>query len=342
MAAGGQAGQGGQSRLEGASAQADARAATANSDARKVVFTAGIIDVLGALLNHGREIRCHDGMELRQTIEVLAGEIGERNVFKPEALSRARDYLAGELERAGYKPRLQGYKVGAHLVENIVAEAPGSGPDAPPLILGAHYDTAPDTPGADDNGSGVAALLELARALAAARLKTPVRFVFFTNEEPPFFQTRDMGSWRYAQELKANGERVAGMLSLEMLGFYAAERGTQSYPPGVGWFYPDKGDFIALVGDLYSTGWVRRVREALKPSGFPVESACLPRWLPGIDFSDHWSFWEAGFPGAMLTDTAFYRNPHYHMSSDVPERLDYERLGRLTGALLEMAGKLAG
>lgn len=281
-------------------------------------------------------------MELRKTVETLAGEIGERNVFKPEALARARDYLAGELERAGYEPRLQGYKVGPHLVENIVAEARCGAAEGPALVLGAHYDTAPDTPGADDNGSGVAALLELARGLAGARLRLPVRFVFFTNEEPPFFQTRDMGSWRYAQELKEKGERVAGMLSLEMLGFYAPERGTQSYPPGVGWFYPDRGDFIALVGDLSSTGWVRRVREALTPSGFPVESACLPRWLPGIDFSDHWSFWEAGFPGAMLTDTAFYRNPHYHLASDVPERLDYERLGRLTEALLATARALAG
>ncbi|MBI4348681.1 MAG: M20/M25/M40 family metallo-hydrolase [Elusimicrobia bacterium] len=277
---------------------------------------------------------------MRERVLALAGAIGERNVFVPEALSEARDWLKAELVRAGYDPTLQGYRVGSRQVHNVMAERPGTDPGAPPLVLGAHYDTARGTPGADDNASGVAALLTIAEHLRERPTRAPVRFVFFTNEEPPFFQTQDMGSWRYAQELKRRGERVLGMLSLEMLGFYAVEPKTQSYPPGVSWFYPDRGDFIALVGDLRSISFVRRVRAALE--GFPVECACLPRWVPGIDFSDHWSFWESGFPAAMLTDTAFYRNEHYHLASDTPDRLDYGRLSTLTNALARATLTLAG
>ncbi len=276
-----------------------------------------------------------NGERLRESVEALAGRIGERSVFRPEALARARDWILAELSRAGYEADLQGYRVGDRIVSNVVAERPGSDPTAPPLILGAHYDTAPGTPGADDNASGVAALLAVAEALRDQPARAPIRFVFFANEEPPFFQTIDMGSWRYAQELKRKRERINGMLSLEMLGFYSTEPKSQSYPPGVSWFYPDHGDFIALVGDLKSIPFVRRVRSAL--AGFPVQSACLPRWVPGIDFSDHWSFWESGFPAAMLTDTAFYRNSHYHLPTDTPDRLDYARLASLTDAIAKAA-----
>lgn len=276
-----------------------------------------------------------NGERLRETVSALAGRIGERSVFRPEALALARDYLRAELVRIGYEPRLQGYRVGERMVCNVVAERAGTDAGAPPLVLGAHYDTAPGTPGADDNASGVAALLATAADLRASKSRASVRFVFFANEEPPFFQTIDMGSWRYAQELKRKQERILGMLSLEMLGFYSTEPKTQSYPPGVGWLYPSQGDFIALVGDLKSIPFVRRVKAAL--GGFPLECACLPRWVPGIDFSDHWSFWESGYAAAMLTDTAFYRNAHYHLPTDTPELLDYPRLAALTSAIAKAA-----
>ncbi|MBI5201767.1 MAG: M20/M25/M40 family metallo-hydrolase [Elusimicrobia bacterium] len=280
-----------------------------------------------------------NGERLRRKVVALAGAIGERNLFVPEALAGARDWLKAELSRAGYEPELQGWKVGKHQVHNVIAERPGTDPAAPALILGAHYDTARGPPGADDNASGVAALLAVAEELRDKPIRAPVRFVFFANEEPPFFQTIDMGSWRYAQEVKRRGDRVLGMISLEMLGFYADEPKSQSYPPLVNLFYPNTGNFIALVGDMKSVSFVKRVKAAM--SGFPVECACLPRWVPGIDFSDHWSFWESGFPAAMLTDTAFYRNSHYHCGTDTPEKLDYVRLASLTGTIARAALDLA-
>lgn len=291
---------------------------------------------------------------LAETLELhvrrLAGYIGERNLLNPDALARAALYIEGCLSAAGYEVRREEYGIGEHPLRNLVvqagpamdaveparAAAGGAGPaEGPLLIVGAHYDTAPGTPGADDNASAVAVLIETAVAVAAAgeSLPLPVRFAAFCTEEPPHFGTGEMGSAVHARGAKERGEKITGMLSLEMVGYYDERPGSQSYPPLLSRFYPETGDFLALVSDLGSRDFIGRLAEGLRAGGVRLETASLPRWVPGVSLSDHLSFWEEGFPAAMLTDTAMYRNPNYHMPGDLPETLDYERMARVVTAL---------
>ena len=206
--------------------------------------------------------------------------------------------------------------------------------------MGAHYDTVPGSPGADDNASGVAVLIELAGMLAAERL--PIRFVAFANEEMPYFLTAEMGSVAWAKRARERGEPVRAMFSLEMLGYYRDAPGSQSYPAPLGLFYPDRADFVAFVGDLGARALVRdALSKFRKNAGFPSEGVAAPALIPGVSWSDHWSFRQHGFAAVMLTDTAFYRYPHYHLPSDTPEKLDYERMARVTLGLAAMLRDLA-
>jgi Zn-dependent M28 family amino/carboxypeptidase len=212
----------------------------------------------------------------------------------------------------------------------------------PIVLVGAHYDTVPGSPGADDNASGVAALIELAGLMGNEGL--PIRFVAFANEEMPYFLSEEMGSWMSARRSRARGETVRAMLSLEMLGYYRDEPRSQTYPPPLGLLYPDRANFIAFVGDLGARGLVRRAIGLFrKHAQFPSEGVAAPSFVPGVTWSDHWSFRRHGFPAVMVTDTAFNRYPHYHLPSDTPERLDYERLARVTlglaGVLRELAAE---
>lgn len=195
------------------------------------------------------------------------------------------------------------------------------------VVVGAHYDTCYDTPGADDNATGVAALLELARALREVELRRTLRLVAFVAEEPPHFGTDDMGSRRYAALCRERGDRVVAMLCLETLGYYSSAPGSQRYPAPLDLLYPDTGDFVAFVGNLRSRGLVRRAIGAFREAAVaPSEGIAAPALLPGIAWSDHWSFWREGFPAVMVTDTAPFRNPNYHGGADLPGSLDLERL----------------
>ena len=198
------------------------------------------------------------------------------------------------------------------------------------------------SPGADDNASGVAALLELARLLAGTALPRTVRFVAFANEEAPFFYGDEMGSNLYAARAHAQGERIEAMLSLETVGYFTDQPGSQRYPFPFSLFYPDTGNFIGFVGNLSSRRLVRRVIGAFRVStAFPSEGVAAPSGMEGVHWSDHWSFWEAGYPAIMVTDTAPFRYPHYHTATDTPEQLDYTGLARVTGGLAEVVGVLA-
>jgi Zn-dependent M28 family amino/carboxypeptidase len=209
-------------------------------------------------------------------------------------------------------------------------------------LVGAHYDTAVFTPGADDNASGVAVLLELARLFQSVSSARTVRFAFFSTEEPPFFRTDDMGSRRYVERLKTRAETVSAMLCLEMVGYFSDEKSSQKYPPLLRFFYPSEGNFAAVVGDFGSRQLVRRVAREIRAScRVPVESASLPRPVPGVDFSDHLNFWREGIPAVMVTDTAFYRNPHYHGPTDTPDKLDYILMSELTKGLASAVRALA-
>jgi hypothetical protein len=283
---------------------------------------------------------------LRDDVHALAGRIGERNVFRPEAYAAAEDFLGASLARAGHRVRWQTFEVrhagAVHHCSNLFAEVRGYAAPNEIVIVGAHYDTVRGTPGADDNASGCAAVLELARRFAGAEPGRTIRFVFFANEEPPFFWTDQMGSLVHAREARERGEHVAAMLSLETLGWYSEREGSQRYPPLVGGALPSSGDFVAFVGHESAAGLVARCVETFRGSGaLPCEGAAMPSLVPRIGSSDHWSFWKQGWPALMVTDTAPYRNPNYHRPTDTPDTLDYERLARVVDGLEAVIGDLA-
>lgn len=279
--------------------------------------------------------------ELHHHIGHLAAGIGERSLHRPGTLERSAEYIRARLQGHGYTVQDIPYQVRGQRVANLEAHLPGTDPDLPELLLGAHYDTVPGCPGANDNGSGVAALLTLAGALAADRPARGVRFVAFVNEEPPFFQTEHMGSRVYAQRLAADGAALLGAVVLETIGYYDSTPGSQDYPPLFEHFYPDRGDFIGFVADRRSRPFMMQAFEAFRAaSAFPAEHVAAPAVVPGIDWSDHASFWRHGYPALMLTDTAPYRYPHYHCSTDTPDRIAYEALAELTDGLLGMVRRL--
>ena len=284
---------------------------------------------------------------LEEHVRKLAEEIGERNVSRPTELGRAADHIEATLRAAGLGVRRQGYEVGMKTCHNIEAEIPGEGQEI--IVVGAHYDSVIGCPGANDNATGVAALLALAELLAqderlrAAQLPRTIRLVAFVNEEPPFFQTDLMGSLVYAKECRRRGDRITGMLSLETMGFYSEEPGSQSYPFPFSLFYPSTGNFIGFVGDFSSRAFVRRVVESFRRHArFPSEGGAPPGFVPGVSWSDHWSFSKQGFPAVMVTDTAPFRYAHYHTAEDTADKIDYERLARVVSGLEKVILELAG
>ncbi|MEK7706798.1 MAG: M28 family peptidase [Verrucomicrobiota bacterium] len=267
--------------------------------------------------------------ELRRHVEKLAGEIGERNVFRPKKLDAAANYVEAMLAVTGQEVSRQSFKASGKLCHNLEIEIHGSTRPDEVVLIGAHYDSVAGSPGADDNASGAAALLALAKSPALQQPARTLRFVAFVNEEPPFFQTEQMGSLVCARRCRERGEKVVAMLSLESLGYYSTDDDSQKYPFPIGWFYPSRGNFVAFVGRSADVKLVRQCVKTFRQSAqFPSEGGALPGWLPGIGWSDHWAFWQAGYPALMVTDTATFRSPHYHGDSDTPDKLDYDRFAR--------------
>ncbi len=281
---------------------------------------------------------------LRGHVETLAGRIGERHLGRPEALEAAADYIEGAWEEGGYPVSAQFFTSFGRSVKNLEVEISGGQPGGEIVVVGAHYDTVPGTPGGNDNGSGVAVLLELSRLLRDRPLLRTVRLVAFVNEEPPFFQTSEMGSRHYARRCRERGEPVVAMVALESLGIYRDEPGSQAYPaPLLGLLYPERGDFVAFVGNLSSAPLLRRSIGAFRRTvSFPSRGLAAPAGVPGIAWSDQWSFWQEGIPAIMATDTSLFRDRNYHGPGDRPERIDYDRLARVTLGLAGVASELAG
>jgi Zn-dependent M28 family amino/carboxypeptidase len=280
---------------------------------------------------------------LEQHVRVLADEIGERHVWRVDALNRAAGYIEASLSAAGFAVRSQEFVVDTTPVRNIEVELVGHGWPRQVVVVGAHYDSVVDCPGANDNGSGIAALLELARAWVSREPARTLRFVAFVNEEPPFCFTRGMGSWVYARRCRERREHVVGMLSLETIGCYLDHRGSQRYPFPFGLLYPRTGDFIGFVANLSSRRLVRQCVGAFRRStAFPSQGAAAPGYLPGIFWSDHWSFWREGYRAVMVTDTAPFRYVHYHTSTDTSDRIDYDRMACVVLGLDSVIGALAG
>lgn len=283
----------------------------------------------------------HDN--LIRHVGVLAGRIGERNVWQPRKLAAAALYIRGTLEGLGYEVRTQSFESHGLTLQNLEIELPGDKVPQEIIVVGAHYDSIAGTPGANDNASAVAALLAIARLLAGNTYPRTVRLVAFANEEPPFFYSDEMGSMVYAARSRQRGEQIMAMLALETIGYYTDIHGSQHYPFPFSFFYPDTGNFIGFVGNLSSRHLVRRVVGTFRAStAFPSEGLAAPGWMMGVHWSDHWSFWQAGYPAVMVTDTALFRYQHYHAATDTPEKLDYPGLARVTRGLVDVVAELAG
>jgi Zn-dependent M28 family amino/carboxypeptidase len=281
---------------------------------------------------------------LRSHVDVLAGLIGPRHLGRPKTIDATVRYVDGQFTELGDSVRHEKYRVGNSEVSNIVVERPGTDRKDEIIVVGAHYDTIPSTPGADDNASAVAMLIEVARILAGVTTRRTLRFVSFPCEEMPYFHTSSMGSQQYARNCKQRGEQIIGMLCLEMVGYYSTAPRSQQIPPSLPRMFrfvlPQTADFLAAVGNLRSIKLLRSFRRGYKRArcGLPLFSIALPELIREIRLSDNSSFWDQGYPALMITDTSFLRNANYHLPTDTPETLDYERLAQGT---IGVAGALS-
>ena len=280
--------------------------------------------------------------ELRADVRTLGAEIGERNMLQYPQLNAAADFIENSFSSAGLHPRRDTYELQGKAFHNIEAEIRGSAPQI--VLIGAHYDSIFGAPGANDNGSGVAAMLALARRFATRSTSSTLRFVAFVNEEPPFFQSKQMGSFVYAGRCKDRGDQISAMISLETIGYFSDAPRSQTYPaPGLGIFYPTTGNFIGFVGNVRSGALLRRAISIFRrQSKIPSEGAVLPAFIPGVGWSDQWAFWQHGYPGIMITDTAPFRYPHYHRATDTPDKLDYDRFALVVSGVEKLVEDLAG
>ncbi len=290
-------------------------------------------------------------VSLEADVRALAEGIGERNMHRAGSLDEAAAWIEARMRAAGYRPQRRSYRLSStgmsrhagRTADNLVAELPGTERPDEIVVIGAHYDTVPGSPGANDNASGVAVLLALAEAFADRPRPRTVRFVAFANEEPPFYLTPDMGSHAYARQSREQGERISAMMALDGLGYFSDASGSQHYPaPGLGLLYPDAGSFIGFVTRFRDAGLLRRALGAFRGQAtLPSEGAALPGFIPGVGWSDHWSFWRHGYPAFLVTDTLPFRDPHYHSPGDTPERLDFERMARVAEGLKAVVIRLA-
>jgi hypothetical protein len=281
---------------------------------------------------------------LRRHIATVAAR--EHNLAHPEELEKVARYIEATLSAFGYAAGRQEYLADGKPVRNIevVLEPRPAIRDPEVIVVGAHYDSARGTPGANDNASGAGAVIELARLLRdlAGASSKRIRLVLFVNEEPPYFRTEAMGSLRYARALADRKERVTAMYSLETIGFYSSAPGSQHYPAPFGLLFPDRGDFIAFVGLLGSRALLQQTMRSFRShTSFPSIGGVAPGTIPGIGWSDHWAFAEHGFAAVMITDTALFRYPHYHLPSDTPDKIDAERLARVVKGIERVIRDLA-
>jgi hypothetical protein len=277
-----------------------------------------------------------DISRLYQHVEYLSITIGSRSIFEYEKIEAAKHYIVSTLEHMGLTPSLQHFEYDQKKYSNIIVTVKGNATPDETVIIGAHYDTVYGTPGADDNASAVAVLLELCRVLKNVSPERTVKFIFFTLEEPPAFRTESMGSYVYAKRAQERGERIQAMLCLEMVGYYNDRKRGQSFPlPFMSLMYPSTPNFIAVVGNLASRSLTKKVAASIrKSSPIPVETLSTVSTVPGVDFSDHRSFWLMGYKAVMITDTAFYRNPNYHGERDTIDTLDFAKMSCLLAGLV--------
>ncbi len=280
---------------------------------------------------------------LRADVERLASGVGTRSLMNPRKRGEVVAWLMDQLTAAGYQHIEEVWNdADESPTPTLEVTVPGTSLADQITVIGAHYDSYYLTPGADDNATGVAGTLELARRFAHSPCPRTIRFLFFQGEEPPAFQTPQMGSWHYAKRCRARNDNIVAMLALESIGYYDTRRGSQSYPFPFSLVYPSTGDFIAFIGNTTARPLVRRtVRVFRENTRFPSEGAAVPGDIAGVGWSDHWSFWQEGYVAAMVSGTATFRNPNYHQPTDTPDTLDYDRLSRVIQGLEPVVRDLA-
>jgi hypothetical protein len=281
---------------------------------------------------------------VERIVRELSDKIGERHAQRYESLQAAEQLIKRELEALGYSVNMQGFRLDGVLQHNIECQIKGSMMPEEVVVVGAHYDSVVGSPGADDNATGISALLAIAAALRNSNPARTIRFVAFANEENPFHKNEweAMGSYAYAQECRSRGDNIVGMISLEMLGVYSDEPGSQQYPSPFNLLYPDVGNFLGFVGNLRSRRWVQQcIASFRKHARIPSEGVAAPERFRDINRSDHWSFWQFDYPGLMITDTSNFRNKLYHTQKDTPCIIDFDRLAKATVALTSMVQELA-
>lgn len=272
--------------------------------------------------------------ELLRDVETLASRIGQRNIWNYQNLTAAADFIETSLAEANYKVHRQNYLVEGKTCCNIEVEITGTKHPERIVIIGAHYDSVLGSPGANDNASAVATTLALAHRFVGKKIDKTLRFVFFANEEPPFFQTGRMGSIFYAKSCREKDENIIAMLCLETIGYYTDQPKTQKYPTPFSLFYPSTGNFIGFVSNLSSRKLLHTVIASFRKNcKFPSEGGAIPEIIPGINWSDHQSFWRQGYPAIMVTDTAPFRYPYYHCPEDTSDKIDYDSLAIVTSGL---------
>ncbi|WP_373544322.1 M28 family peptidase [Chamaesiphon sp.] len=288
----------------------------------------------------GSETRLQD--MLQQDIETLAVKIGRENVDNDRNLVAAKDYLDRELTQVGYTVRKQNYTVEGKTFSNLEVEIPGSSRADEILVIGGHYDTGVTSPGANDR-TGAAAVLALAREFVGTKPMRTLRFVEFTNGEPPLSGTKNMGSFRYAQRAKERGEKIVGMFCLETLGYYSDKVNTQKYPLLLSSLYPSQGNFLGFIGDIDSRELLRNtIRSFRAQAKFPSEGVALPDFIQGVGGSDRGSFWQQGYQAVTIADTAPFRNPYYHTADDTVDKIDFEKLSRVTDGISKVIRDFVG
>jgi Zn-dependent M28 family amino/carboxypeptidase len=287
--------------------------------------------------------------ELRGMVEVLSdatggvGRAGNRSTFYPKRFAESAAWLRDQLAAAGFAEIEEVFVERGSPVPNMIVTVPGTSRAPEIVVVGAHLDAFQGTPGADDNASGVAGTLVLARRFLREPQARTLRFAFFVNEEPPAFWTADMGSWVYAKACRARGDNIIAMISLESIGYYSDKPGSQRYPAPLNLLYSDRGDFIAFVSNWSSRALNKRAIRVFRDSvSFPSEGGSPPGFLPGVGWSDHWSFWQEGYRAIMITDTAAFRNPNYHTPQDKWDTLDYDRMSRVVEGVEAVVRDLAG
>ena len=281
--------------------------------------------------------------DLKNDIEKLAGQIGQRNILYYKNLAASADFIEKSLNETGYDTRRQNYEVEKQVCSNIEAELTGTKYPEQIVIIGAHYDSVMGCPGANDNASAVAATLALARFFADKKTARTLRFVLFVNEEPPFFHTEQMGSLVYAKRCKEREEVITAMLALETIGYYSDKPRSQKYPFPFNLIYPSTGNFLGFISNPSSRNLLYKVIASFRENcKFPSQGGAIPDIIPGIGWSDHWSFWQQGYPAIMVTDTAPFRYPFYHSPEDTPDKIDYDCLARVVSGLQTVISELAG